>query len=369
MGPGAAAADSWRRPIEPRPGPGPRERRQPGRARRAPRRTGQGRGRRGPPRRSRPERRAGRRRGGQPGGGLRQARGDDPHARRGEALHRADGPQGRPRRAHAFDPHPLQRRQAGAAHRQPLAPGQPGPGRRGVRQGRLHPGVPGHPRQVRQRGRLRHDPPAPRPAEPHRHRRHHRRLGHGGLAVQARAGVQRAGGDAGLLLRGLDGGHGPARPAPDAEGGGPREPHGRRLEGRRLVPLRRLPQPQPGLHHRADHQARRGRPRGARDIRRLHRVPPRRVGGGLRPGPRRAGLPLAPAHGGPPGIRRLLARPGAGPPDRDAPLQGPHHVGAGPVGPGGHVGRHPQLDRAEGPRLPGQQLPGHGTLAAQRSQL
>ena len=41
----------------------------------------------------------------------------------------------------------------------------------------------------------------------------------------------------------------------------------------------------------------------------------------------------------------------------------------GPVGPGGHVGRQPQLGGAEGQGLPGQQLPGHRPMAPQRGQL
>ena len=40
------------------------------------------------------------------------------------------------------------------------------------------------------------------------------------------------------------------------------------------------------------------------------------------------------------------------------------HVDAGPVGPGGHVGRDPLLSRPEGQGTGGPQLPGDGSLAA-----
>ena len=55
-----------------------------------------------------------------------------------------------------------------------------------------------------------------------------------------------------LVLRGLHRGHGAARSASGAEGRGAGEPDGRRLDGRRLVPLRRLPPDQHRLHRRAD---------------------------------------------------------------------------------------------------------------------
>ena len=49
--------------------------------------------------------------------------------------------------------------------------------------------------------------------------------------------------------------------APGVEGGGADEPDGRRLDGRRLVPLRRVPADELRLLHRPDDRARRGRAR------------------------------------------------------------------------------------------------------------
>jgi hypothetical protein len=49
------------------------------------------------------------------------------------------------------------------------------------------------------------------------------------------------GGNAGQLLRGFHRGNGPGESAPRVEGGCAHEPDGRWLDGRRLVPLRRIP--------------------------------------------------------------------------------------------------------------------------------
>ena len=54
------------------------------------------------------------------------------------------------------------------------------------------------------------------------------------------AGVERAGGHGRESYEGFTVVHGACRPAPGAEGGGAREPDGRRLDGRRLVPLWRI---------------------------------------------------------------------------------------------------------------------------------
>ena len=104
--------------------------------------------------------------------------------------------------------------------------------------------------------------------------------------VKNTAGIERPGGHDRLVLRRLHGGDGAARSAPGAEGGRAGEPHGGRMDGRRLVPLRRLPPGQSRLHRLPDHPQRRRRSRSARRLRRLRGVPPRRFGRRLRPRPR-----------------------------------------------------------------------------------
>ena len=139
------------------------------------------------------------------------------------------------------------------------------PGRRSVRRRRLHPRLPGRARQVRIRRRLPDDPAAARAAQRHHHRPLHRRLRHHRLAGEARAGVQRPRRHARQLLRGLHRGDGAGQPAPGAARRRADEPDGRRLDGRRLVPLRRVPPDQLRLLRRPEHRARhRQRPSCAR---------------------------------------------------------------------------------------------------------
>ena len=110
-----------------------------------------------------------------------------------------------------------------------------------VVEGGLHPRGPGHPGQAPLGGGLRDDAAAAGPAEPHRGRPRHRRLRHHRLAGEERPRVQRAGGHPRHLLRRLPPADGARRPAPGAQGGGADESDGGRMEGRRLVPQRRLP--------------------------------------------------------------------------------------------------------------------------------
>ena len=71
------------------------------------------------------------------------------------------------------------------------------------------------------------------------------------------ARVERPRRDAGKLVRGLHGGDGAGESAPRAEGGRADEPDGRRLDGRRLVPLRRVPPAELRLLLLPDDRARR----------------------------------------------------------------------------------------------------------------
>ena len=118
------------------------------------------------------------------------------------------------------------------------------------RRGRLHPRGAGRARQVRLGGRLRHEPAAAGAAEPdaggprHRHVRHHR------VAREEHPRDQRQGRHPGDLLRRLPAAHGARRPASGAEGLGAHEPDGGRLDGRRLVPQRRLPPADDAVHLR-----------------------------------------------------------------------------------------------------------------------
>ena len=217
---------------------------------------------------------------------LRAARGDDPDARRGQALHRDRRAQGRQPRADDHDADALQRRPARRAQRLAAHAGDAAAGRRSVRRRRLHPRVPGRARQVRLGRRLRAHPAAARAAQPDADRSLDRRLRHDRVAGEERARVERPRRHAGQLLRGLHRGDGAREPAPGAEGRGADEPDGRRLDGRRLVPLRRLSPAQPRLHRRPDVGARRRRGHAARRIRRLRDVPAGRFGRRVREGAR-----------------------------------------------------------------------------------
>ena len=93
--------------------------------------------------------------------------------------------------------------------------------------------------------------------------------------------TQRQGGHARHLLRRLSAPDGGGASAPGAQGCGAHEPHGRRLDGRRLVPQRRLPRAEHALHLRAGRHARQ-RPEGqvvVGALRRLRRVHERGLGG------------------------------------------------------------------------------------------
>ena len=109
------------------------------------------------------------------------------------------------------------------------------------RRGRLHPRRPGRARQVRLRGRLRDEPAAARAAEPDAGRPRDRHLRHDRLAGEERPGEQRQGRHPRHLLRRLPAADGARQSAPGAQGVGADEPDGGRLDGRRLVPQRRLP--------------------------------------------------------------------------------------------------------------------------------
>ncbi len=131
--------------------------------------------------------------------------------------------------------------------------------RRALRRRRLHPRLSGRSRQVRIRRRVRDDAPAARAAE-HKHRRSlHRRVRHDRLAGEERARIERPRRHGGQLVRGIHRGHGARESASGAQGGCSRESDGRRLDGRRLVSLRRVPADEPRLLRRPDHGSWRGR--------------------------------------------------------------------------------------------------------------
>ena len=175
----------------------------------------------------------------------------------------------------------------------------------------------------------------------------HRRLGHGGVAGGERGGQQRPRRHDRHLLRRPPHPHGPPRPAPGAEGGGPRQLHGRLLARRRLLPPRGLPHGHVPVHLPADLDEGRQplRPLG------IPRPLPSRPRGRL---PRRAGPPLRgrPAAGleappGASGVRRLLEGPGPA----GAPRQGAA---------AGARAQRPQPLRRRGPLRRGAQPRGHG---------
>ena len=101
------------------------------------------------------------------------------------------------------------------------------------------------------------------PLNPSDSRSLHRRVRHHRLAREERARIERARRHARQLLRRLHRRHGAGESASGAEGGGAREPDGGRLDGRRLVPLRRVPPVEPRLLHGPD-AARAARARSSR---------------------------------------------------------------------------------------------------------
>ncbi len=246
---------------------------------------------------------------------LHQTGGHDPDARRGQTAHGDPGAQGRRGRAHAADPHALRRHGADDS-RSKLAP-RPGPRRlrqrlRCDRRRRLHPRRPGRARQVRLGGRLRDEPPAPRAAEPDPGRPRHRHLGHHRLAGQERPGVERQGRHPRHLLRRLPDPDGARQSAPGAQGGGADEPDGRRLDGRRLVPLRRLSSAEHAVYVRSG-----GDPEERSEVvdellRRLRHLHDGRVRRRARPQPRARADRVLAEDPGPSELRRVLARPGGG---------------------------------------------------------
>ena len=285
---------------------------------------------------------------------LRQARRDDPDARRRQALHRHRRAQGREGRADPADAHALQRRR---------------PRRRARSSPRMLATLPqgdevfvadGYIRVFQDvRGKYGSEGdyvmtrPLKGPLNPSDGRSLHRRLRHHRLAGEERARVERQGRHARQLVRGLHGGDGARQSASRAEGGGADEPDGRRLDGRRLVPLRRLPPDQLRLLHRPDHRARRRRrhrrAQGYDDYENFRRA------GSAGDFAKAAGLDQLPLW------RKIAEHPAY-----DAfwqeqaldktmaaqPLTVPTMWIQGHVGPGRHVGRHPQLPggRAEGHR-------------------
>ncbi len=168
---------------------------------------------------------------------------------------------------------------------------------------RLYPGGPGYPRQVWLRGRLRDEPAPARAAESHARRRIDRHLRHHRLAGEECPREQRQGRHPGHLLRRFSAPDGGGASASRAQGLGAHEPHGGRLDGRRLVPQRSLPRTEHALHLRAGRNARQRREVqvvvGA--LRRLRRVHERRLG-------RRTGPPHGLEQMG--FWKKILAHPG-----------------------------------------------------------
>ena len=210
------------------------------------------------------------------------------------------------------------------------------------------------------------------PAQPDRRRPLDRRLRHDRLAGEERARVERQGRHARQLVRGLHRGDGAGQPASGAEGGGADEPDGRRLDGRRLVPLRRLPPDQLRLLRRPDVGARRraatSRAQGYDDYENFRRA------GSAGDFAKAAGLDQLPCW------RKIAEHPAydafwqeqaLDTDDGGAAADGADDVDPGAVGPGGHVGRDPDLPRRSSRRTRANddELPGDGPVAAQRRQL
>ena len=128
---------------------------------------------------------------------------------------------------------------------------------RGDRRRRLHPRGAGRARQVQLGGGLRHEPAAARAAEPDARRPLDRHVGHDRLAGEERPGDQRQGRHPRHLVRRVPAADGARQPASGAEGRRADEPDGRRLDGRRLVPQRRVPPAEHALHLQPGGHARR----------------------------------------------------------------------------------------------------------------
>jgi predicted acyl esterase len=106
----------------------------------------------------------------------------------------------------------------------------------------------------------------------------------------------------------------------------------------------------------------------ARQLRRLHQFPRCGFGRRLCGGQRLSATALVEPLLGTPGLRRLLAEPGAGQAARRASLRCAHHVAARPVGSGGHLRRRACLGSAQAGRARRQQPPRDGPLVAQPDQ-
>ena len=150
------------------------------------------------------------------------------------------------------------------------------------RRRRIHPRRARRARQVRVGRGLRDESAAARAAESDQRRSRHRHLRHDRLAGEARPRDERQGRHSRHLLRRLPAADGAVSSAPGAEGVGADEPDGGRLDGRRLVPQRRVPPAEHALHLRADRHARQLGELVARARRRLRRVHDGGIGG--RPG-------------------------------------------------------------------------------------
>ena len=103
------------------------------------------------------------------------------------------------------------------------------------------------------------------------------------MAGEERARVERPRRHDGLVVRRLHDRDGVARSASGAQGGSAAGSGDRRVDGRRLVPLRRIPQHDARLHSHADRAARGGRDHAQQRVRQVHRVPARRLDRRLHP--------------------------------------------------------------------------------------
>ena len=99
----------------------------------------------------------------------------------------------------------------------------------------------GYSRPLQKRGQVHHEPAAGRSSQPQGDRREHRRLRHRRLAAQKRPRQQRPRRFHRHQLSGLSGHDGRHRPPPGGQGHLPAGADDRRVDGRRLLPQRRLP--------------------------------------------------------------------------------------------------------------------------------
>ena len=248
---------------------------------------------------------------------LRPARRDDPDARRREAAHRHPGAEGREGRADPADAHALRRRRADdatpqSAHLGPILYGYDNATEVIVEGGYIRVvqdvrGKYGSEGDYVMNRPLR-GPLNPTPVD-------HATDTYDTIDWLVK-NVPESNGKVGHprhLLRRIPAADGAGQSASRAQGVGADEPDGRRLDGRRLVPQRRLPPAEHALHLRA------GRPRATttskwwtQPLRRLRHVHAGRIGGraraAARPGADRL-LAQAPRASE---LRRVLARSGGG---------------------------------------------------------